>query len=107
MRPKRSITAFAADSASAALVTSSLTTNRLADAPMALDTLSVFRPVATTLWPAARAALAKYKPMPRPAPVISHTCLFVIFLSPQKQLETAACRGSLSFPLLDHLQIGT
>ena len=36
-------------------------------------TVSVLRPVATTAWPAARAALAMSTPMPRPAPVMNQT----------------------------------
>jgi hypothetical protein len=41
-------------------------------------TLSVLRPVATTAWPAARAALAMSTPMPRPALVMNHTFLSVM-----------------------------
>src|SRR5829696_7156935 len=37
----------------------------------------VLRPVATTAFPAARAALAKSTPIPRPAPVTIQTCLSV------------------------------
>src|SRR6185295_11028747 len=57
---------------------SSLTTSRSSDAPTALATASVFRPVATTAWPAARAALAKSMPMPRLAPVINQTLLILL-----------------------------
>jgi hypothetical protein len=35
------------------------------------------RPVATTAWPATRAAFAMSTPRPRPAPVMNHTCLFI------------------------------
>ena len=41
-------------------------------------TVSGLRPVATTAWPAASAALAMSTPMPRPAPVMSQTFLSVI-----------------------------
>src|SRR6059058_3234396 len=77
LRPNRSTAARAAASASARLVTSSLTTSRSSDFPTALATASVSRPVATTAWPAASAALAKSAPMPRPAPVINETCLLI------------------------------
>src|SRR5437870_8986552 len=62
---------------------SSFPINRLTDFPKASATLSVLRPVATTLWPAARAALAISTPMPRPAPVMSQTLLvaMLFFLS--------------------------
>ena len=40
------------------------------------------RPVATTAWPAARAALVMSTPMPRPAPVINQTFLSVISFFP-------------------------
>ncbi len=77
MRPKRSTAARTAASASARLVTSSLTASRSFDSPKALDTRSSVRPDATTAWPAARAALAKSTPMPRPAPVINQTFLLI------------------------------
>ena len=44
-----------------------------------LGDASALRPVATTAWPAARAALAMSTPMPRPAPVISTTFFSVMF----------------------------
>src|ERR1700733_8572485 len=47
---------------------------------MAAATRSGSRPVATTAWPAAKAALAMSVPMPRPAPVISQTGLLIKFL---------------------------
>src|SRR5215218_507635 len=75
MRPNRSSVACAAALASAALVTSSFTTRRFSDSPTALATFSVLRPVATTLWPAANAALAISRPRPRPAPVINQTLI--------------------------------
>ena len=58
-------------------MTSSLTLSRSFDCPKALDTASLFRPVATTAWPAARAALAKSAPMPRPAPVMNQIFLLL------------------------------
>ena len=42
------------------------------------DALRSLRAVATTAWPAARAAWAMSTPRPRPAPVTSHTCFSVI-----------------------------
>src|SRR2546425_4579021 len=78
MRPNRSTAARAAASASPRFVTSSLTTSRSSDFPTALATASVSRPVATTAWPAARAALTKSTPMPRPAPVMNQIFLFVM-----------------------------
>src|SRR2546429_7303823 len=73
MPPKRSTEAGRAASASAWLVTSSLTTRRSSALPTASVTDSEWRPVATTAWPAARAALAMSTPMPRPVPVMNHT----------------------------------
>ena len=61
-----------------AAVTSSLTASRSFDCPKALDTRSLSRPEATTAWPAARAALAKSTPMPRPAPVINQIFLLLM-----------------------------
>src|SRR5579864_4747073 len=81
IRPNLSTDSLTADSASAGLVISSFTTNRSEDLPRAWATLSVLRPVATTLWPAARAALAIYTPIPRPAPVISQTLLMSLLLN--------------------------
>ena len=46
--------------------------------PRPLLTVSVLRAVATTAWPAARAALAMSTPMPRPAPVMNQTFLSVM-----------------------------
>lgn len=46
--------------------------------PRAAVTLSVLRPVATTALPAASAAFPMSTPMPRPAPVMNHTCVFVV-----------------------------
>src|SRR5438874_7193753 len=77
MPPKRSTAAVTAASASCPSVTSSLTTRRSLDSPSAAATVSGLRPVATTAWPAASAALAKSAPMPRPAPVINQTCLLI------------------------------
>src|SRR5438309_10229696 len=78
MRPQRSTAERTAASASARLVTSSLTTRRLFDSPTALATASGSRPVPTTAWPAARAALTKSTPMPRLAPVMNQTFLLVM-----------------------------
>src|SRR2546425_10846071 len=78
MRPNRSTAARAAASASPRFVTSSLTTSRSSAFPTAFATASVSRPVATTAWPAARAALTKSTPMPRPAPVMNQIFLFVM-----------------------------
>src|SRR6185295_1792028 len=78
MRPNRSTEACTAASASARLVTSSLTADRSLDRPKALDTRPLSRPDATTAWPAASAALAKSTPMPRPAPVMNQTFLLLI-----------------------------
>src|SRR6266853_806152 len=78
MRPNRLTAARTAASASVRLVTSSLTTSRSSDSPMALATASGSRPVATTAWPAARAALAKSTPMPRAAPVMNQIFLPVL-----------------------------
>src|SRR5258707_12733618 len=58
MWPKRSTAAFTAAWASSGRVTSSLTASRSSALPTALVTVSVLRPVATTAFPAARAALA-------------------------------------------------
>ena len=77
--------ARAAASASARLVTSSLTTSRSFESPTALATASVSRPVATTAWPAARAALAKSTPMPRAAPVMNQ--IFLLATVPRSLLD--------------------
>jgi hypothetical protein len=61
--------------ASSRLVTSSFTAKRSSDCPKALARRPASRPVATTAWPSARAALAKSTPMPRPAPVMNQTFL--------------------------------
>src|SRR3954454_10086713 len=81
MPPKRSTAASIAASASARLVTSSLTTSRWAESPSAWATVPGLRPVATTLWPAASAALAMSTPMPRPAPVMSQVFVLVVMAS--------------------------
>src|SRR5215207_2918669 len=78
MPPKRSTAASTAAPASCWLVTSSLTTSRSSESPSASATASGLRPVATTLWPAASAALAKSTPMPRPAPVMNQVFLSVL-----------------------------
>src|SRR5947208_13621822 len=78
MRPNRLTAARTAASASVRLVTSSLTTSRLSDLPTALATALLSRPVATTVWPAARAALAKSTPMPRVAPVMNQVFLLTM-----------------------------
>src|SRR6202023_3838641 len=90
MRPNRSTAARTASSASARLVTSSLTASRSLDCPKALDTRSRSRPEATTAWPAARAALAKSTPMPRPAPVISQ--IFLLLMTSLSPTDGIYCR---------------
>src|SRR5215203_193667 len=77
MWPNRSTAAWTAAAASSRLLTSSFTTNRSSASPTAVRTASVLRPVATTAFPAARAALAKSTPIPRPAPVTIQTFLSV------------------------------
>src|SRR4051794_15128023 len=81
IRPNRSTAAATAVSADAGLVTSSSAASRSSCSPSAFFTVSVLRPVAATAWPAASAALARATPIPRPAPVTSHTFLSVILLS--------------------------
>jgi hypothetical protein len=71
MRPNRSTAAATARSALCASVISSRAASRFSCSPTACATVSGLRPVATTLWPAVRAARAKRVPMPRPAPVIN------------------------------------
>src|SRR5438876_8959867 len=88
MPPNRSTAAVTAAAASSGLVTSSLTTSRSSALPTALVTVSVLRPVATTAFPAARAALARSTPIPRPAPVINQTFLSVIEPPPVGWLKT-------------------
>src|SRR5258706_368162 len=104
MRPKRSRAARTAASASARLVTSSLTASRSSDSPTTLDTRSRSRPEATTAWPAARAALAKSTPMPRPAPVMNQTLFSVMLLpsdwpcvpsAPDQLLQVLGVAGAL------------
>src|SRR4051812_35145586 len=90
MRPNRSTAARTAASASARLVTSSFTGSRSFDCPKALDTRSVSRPDATTEWPAARAALAKSAPIPRPAPVMNQ--IFLPTTSPRSQTRDPRSR---------------
>src|SRR3954467_4379158 len=85
MRPKRSAAARPAASASAALVTSSVTASTSLDVPRTFDTRSRSRPEATTEWPGAHAALTNSTPRPRPAPVINQT--FVLITS----LEDGPC----------------
>src|SRR3954464_10320261 len=82
MRPKRSSAAAAASSALWASVTSRAATSRFSCSPTAERTASGLRPVATTLWPAARAARANSTPMPRPAPVISQVFVMASTLGP-------------------------
>jgi hypothetical protein len=52
----------------------------LFDGPRAFETRSLSRPVATTAWPAARAALAKSTPIPRLAPVMNQIFLLLMTL---------------------------
>src|SRR5215216_2474153 len=85
--PKRSTAASTAASASCVLVTSSLTTSRLSESRRALATASGSRPVATTLWPAASAALAKSTPMPRPAPVMIQVFFSVVMTARKARIR--------------------
>src|SRR3954447_22491265 len=82
MCANRSMAAFAAASADAGLVTSSSAASRSSCSPTACLTVWVLRPVATTAWPAASAALARSTPIPRPAPVMSHTFMSVMSFRP-------------------------
>src|SRR5215213_9306061 len=77
MRPNRSTAARTAACASAGFVTSRVTASSSFDLPNAFETASLLRPVATTAWPAASAALVKSAPIPRPAPVMNQTLLLV------------------------------
>src|SRR6185369_15794799 len=81
MRPNRFTARSAAARACASLETSRGRISRLLPAPlpMALRTLSTFRPVATTRSPAFNAASAVAAPIPLPAPVTNQT-LLMIFL---------------------------
>src|SRR4051812_7673559 len=83
MRPKRSSAAAAASWALCGSVTSRTVTSRFSWSPTAARTVSGLRPVATTLWPAARAARAKSTPMPRPAPVMSQGFVMSSKLDPR------------------------
>src|SRR5438034_7255460 len=117
MRPKRSTAARTAASASARLVTSSLTASKSLDSPKALDTRSVSRPEATTAWPAAKAAVANWTPIPRLAPVMNHTFLLLIsfpllcdllfesFESVRDLRAAIALVGELSHQQCERLQI--
>src|SRR6266567_5191245 len=97
MRPNLSTPTATADLASSGRVTSSLTMSRSSAAPSALATTLVFRPVATTAWPAASAAFAISTPIPRPAPVTNHTFLSIIpFPTDWCHAETAAYRIALT-----------
>src|SRR6478609_4560503 len=82
--------------ASAGLVTSSFTASRLSFSPTARATLPGLRPVATTAWPAARAALAMSMPIPRPAPVMNQTFCPVLasFCSVMFCLSWVRCSGA-------------
>jgi hypothetical protein len=82
MRPKRSTAAAAASSALWGSVTSRAATSRFSCSPTAARTVSGLRPVATTLWPTARAAWANSTPMPRPAPVISQVFVMALTVDP-------------------------
>src|SRR3954467_2274560 len=93
-RPKRSAAAAAAFSALCGSVTSRAVTSRFSCSPTAEWTLSGLRPVATTLWPAARAARANSTPMPRPAPVMSQ-----VFVMSSKLDPRMASKGVLRTPL--------
>ena len=75
---------------------------------MASATVSGLRPVATTLWPAASAALAMSAPMPRPAPVINQVFVSVMseVLRSRRSQGPGRCRGeavaSGAVSLLNH-----
>ena len=86
MPPKRSTAALTAASASCVLVTSSRATSRRSASPTASATASGLRPVATTLWPAASAALAMSRPIPRPAPVMSQVFFSVVMASSKARI---------------------
>src|SRR4051794_19057141 len=82
-RPNRSTVAFTAAVASAGSVTSRSTGSSSSCSPRAFVMDSALRAVATTAWPAARAALAMSTPRPRPAPVMNQTffsLMSVLFL---------------------------
>src|SRR3954463_7870656 len=94
MRPKRSTAAATASSALWGSVTSRAVTSRFSCSPTAERTVSGLRPVATTLWPAARAARANSTPMPRPAPGMSQGFVMSSKLDPRM-----ASKGVLRPPL--------
>src|SRR3954471_7691904 len=94
MRPNRSTAPAAAASALWASVTSRAVTSRFSCSPTAERTVSGVRPVATTLWPAAKAARANSTPMPRPAPVMSQ-----VFVMSSKLDPRMAPKGVLRTPL--------
>ena len=71
--PKRSTAADTAARACSGEVTSRATASRPSCSPSAVVMLPTLRAVATTAWPASRAALAMSTPRPRPAPVTNHT----------------------------------
>src|SRR3954453_4434017 len=87
MRPKRSSAAAAAASAWCGSVTSRAVTSRFSCSPTAARTVSGLRPVATTLWPAAKAARANSTPMPRPAPVMSQVFVMSSKLDPRRPIK--------------------
>ena len=87
MPPKRSTAALTAASASCVLVTSSRATSRWSASPTASSTVPGLRPVATTLWPAASAALAMSTPIPRPAPVMSQVFFSVVMASSKARIR--------------------
>src|SRR3954453_13995609 len=87
MRPKRSTAAAAAFSALCGSVTSRAVTSRFSCSPTAARTVSGLRPVATTLWPAAKAARANSTPMPRPAPVMSQVFVMSSKLDPRRPIK--------------------
>ena len=83
MRPKRSTATATASSALWGSVTSRTVTSRFSCSPRAERTASGLRPVATTLWPAAKAARANSTPMPRPAPVMSQVFVMALTVDPR------------------------
>ena len=76
---------------------------------MAAATASGLRPVATTSWPAASAALAMSTPMPRPAPVMNQVFFSVVMASSKARIWTKVgvpvegATGRVSQPLDDRV----
>src|SRR4051794_34979334 len=101
MRPKRSTAASTAACTPAASVTSRAIASRSSCSPRAAVTLAASRAVATTRWPAPRAARAMSTPMPRPAPVTRTTFLSGISCSFGAAARRARCLRALSASVAD------